>query len=166
MIDNFSTDFLVRHPRMSDLEAVHRLLEVCDIAEYGAPDFTLEDLRTLWQGPTFNLATDAWIVIASGDRLVGYADVQHRQHRQHVRMLVCVDVRDADSSGLQGADLGGSFSLDFSGPNLVSEVVAGQFQKSLAQFRAAIAVSGQQTANFFFRQRRLAIHQHHVTADA
>ncbi len=79
MIDNFSTDFLVRPPMMSDLEALHRLLEICDIAEYGTPDFTLEDLRTLWQGPTFNLATDAWMVVAP-DRLVGYADVQHRQH--------------------------------------------------------------------------------------
>jgi hypothetical protein len=42
MIDNFSTDFLVRPPMMSDLEAVQRLLEICDVAEYGAPDFTLE----------------------------------------------------------------------------------------------------------------------------
>ena len=89
MIHNFSTDFLVRPPMMSDLEAVHRLLEVCDIAEYGAPDFTLEDLRTLWQGPTFTLATDAWMVIAPGDRLVGYTDVQHRQH---VRIYALVSV--------------------------------------------------------------------------
>ena len=89
MIDNFSIDFLVRPPMMSDLEALHRLLEICDIAEYGAPDFTLEDLRTLWQGPTFNLATDAWMVVAPGDRLVGYADVQHRQH---VRIYTLVRV--------------------------------------------------------------------------
>jgi mycothiol synthase len=44
------------------------------------PDITLDDLHTLWQGPTFNLATDAWMVIAPGDRLIGYADVEHRQH--------------------------------------------------------------------------------------
>jgi mycothiol synthase len=80
MIDNFSTDFLVRPPTMNDLETVLRLLEVCDIAEYGVPDITPEDLRTLWQGPTFNKATDAWMVIAPGDRLIGYADVEHRQH--------------------------------------------------------------------------------------
>lgn len=80
MIDNISTDFLVRPPTMSDLEAVRTMLEVCDIAEYGVPDITLEDLRTLWQGPTFNMATDAWMVIAPGDRLIGYADVEHRQH--------------------------------------------------------------------------------------
>jgi mycothiol synthase len=80
MIDNFLTDFHVRPPMMSDLEAVHRLHEVCDVAEYGAPDTTLEELRTVWLGPTFNLATDAWIVVAPGDLLVGYADVEHRQH--------------------------------------------------------------------------------------
>ena len=80
MIDNISTDFLVRPPTMNDLETVHTLLEVCDIAEYGVPDITLQDLRTLWQGPNFNMATDAWMVIAPGDRLIGYADVEHRQH--------------------------------------------------------------------------------------
>ena len=80
MIDNFSTDLLVRPPTMDDLEAVHGLLEVCDIAEYGVPDITLGDLRTLWQGPTFNMVKDAWMVIAPGDRLIGYADVEHRQH--------------------------------------------------------------------------------------
>src|SRR5438034_2050904 len=90
MIDKFSTDFLVHPPMMSDLEAVHRLLEVCDIAEYGAPDITLDDLRTFWQGPAFNMETDAWMVVAPGDRLIGYADVEHRQHVRiytHVRVL-------------------------------------------------------------------------------
>ena len=80
MIDNFSTDFLVRHPVMSDLEAVYRLHEACDIAEYGTPDLTLDDLRSAWRGPTFNLETDAWMVVAPGNQLVGYAEVQHRQH--------------------------------------------------------------------------------------
>ena len=80
MINNFSTDFLVRPPTMNDLEAVHRLLEVCDIAEYGVPDITLGDLRTLWQGPTFNMATDAWMVIAPGNQLIGYAAMVHRKH--------------------------------------------------------------------------------------
>src|SRR5436305_3097869 len=80
MIDNFSTDFHVRSPMMSELEAVHKLLEVCDVAEYGAPDITLDDLRTVWLALSINLAADAWIVIAPGGRLIGYADVEHRQH--------------------------------------------------------------------------------------
>jgi mycothiol synthase len=89
MMNTVSTDFFVRPPMMNDLESVHKLLEVCDIAEYGVPDITLGDLRTLWQGPTFNLATDAWIVIAPGNRLIGYADVEHRQH---VRIYTLVRV--------------------------------------------------------------------------
>ena len=89
MIDNFSTDFLVRPPWMSDLKAVHKVLEVCDIAEYGTPDFTLEDLRSTWQGPTFNLAMDAWMVVAPGGQIVGYAEMQHRQH-VHIYTLVRV----------------------------------------------------------------------------
>jgi mycothiol synthase len=80
MIDNFSADLLVHPPRMDDLEAVYGLLRVCDIAEYGVPDITLDDLSTLWQGPSFNLETDAWKVIAPGNQLIGYADVEHRQH--------------------------------------------------------------------------------------
>ena len=80
MIDTFYTDFDIRSPRLKDLEAVHRLIEACDIAEYGTPDLTLGDLRAMWEGPTFHLETDAWMVVDSGDRLVGYADVQHRQH--------------------------------------------------------------------------------------
>ncbi len=89
MKDTFSTDFQVRSPKLSELEAVHRLIEVCDITEYGTPDITLNDLRTLWQGPTFNLETDAWMVVDAEDRLVGYADVEHRQH---VRIYTLVRV--------------------------------------------------------------------------
>jgi mycothiol synthase len=54
------------------------------------PDFTLDDLRTAWQGPTFHMATDAWLVIAPGDKLIGYADLEHSQHVRvytHVRVL-------------------------------------------------------------------------------
>ena len=90
MIDTFSTDFHIRRPKLSDLEIVHTLIEVCDIAEYGTPDLTPSDLRAMWQGPTFNLETDAWMVVDSGGRLVGYADVQHRQHVRiysYVRVL-------------------------------------------------------------------------------
>jgi mycothiol synthase len=84
MINTFYTDFDIRSPRLSDVEAVHRLIEACEIAEYGTPDLTLGDLRAMWEGPTFHLETDAWMVVDSGGRLVGYADVQHRQH---VRVL-------------------------------------------------------------------------------
>ena len=80
MIDTFSTDFLVRHPNKGDLEAVYKLHEACDIAEYGTPDLTLDDLRSAWEAPTCKLETDAWMVVGPGHQLVGYVDVMHRQH--------------------------------------------------------------------------------------
>lgn len=80
MTELTSKGFLVRSPAMNDLEAVHKLLEVCDIAEFGEPDITLDELRTMWQSPTFNLETDAWMVLAPDGRLVGYADMRQREH--------------------------------------------------------------------------------------
>jgi mycothiol synthase len=80
MINTFYTDFDIRSPKLSDLETVHRLIEACDIAEYGTPDLTLGDLRAMWEGPTFHLETDAWMVVDTGGRLIGYADIEHRQH--------------------------------------------------------------------------------------
>src|SRR6266849_10009890 len=80
MIDILPKDFFVRPPTMDDLLVVHKLIEECDIAEYGEPEITLDDLRILWQSPTFNMASDAWMVIAPGDRLVGYADMEQREY--------------------------------------------------------------------------------------
>lgn len=80
MTTTLSADFHVRPPTMDDLAAVSELLDACDIAEYGAPDITLEELRNQWEAPTFQLHSDAWIVIATGGQVVGYADVGQRQH--------------------------------------------------------------------------------------
>ena len=62
MIDTLPQSFLMRRPTMDDLEAVHRLFEICEIAELGGPEITLDDLRTLWIMSTFNLESDAWLV--------------------------------------------------------------------------------------------------------
>ncbi len=59
MIDILPKDFFVHPPTMDDLESVYKLIEECDIAEYGEPEITLDDLRILWQSPTFNMASDA-----------------------------------------------------------------------------------------------------------
>ena len=67
-----------RAPTMEDLGAVLDLVIACDIAEFGAPDYTEEDLRGDWGG--LDLATDAWLVVAPGGRIVGYATTHHREH--------------------------------------------------------------------------------------
>ena len=80
MTADFPTGFLVRPPEMDDLEAVHKLLEASDIADYGEPDITLDELRTEWQAPTFDMENDAWMVSAPDGRVVGYADMGQREH--------------------------------------------------------------------------------------
>jgi mycothiol synthase len=80
MTADFPSGFLVRPPEMDDLEAVHKLLEACDIADYGKPYITLDELRTEWQAPNFDMENDAWMVSAPGGRVVGYADMGQREH--------------------------------------------------------------------------------------
>ena len=80
MIDTLPQSFLMRRPTMDDLEAVHRLFEICEIAELGGPEITLDDLRTLWIMSTFNLESDAWLVTSAKGQPVGYADMEQREH--------------------------------------------------------------------------------------
>ncbi len=95
MSDLLSNGFLVRSPTMDDLEAVHKLLEVCDVAEYGEQDITLDELRAEWQAPTFSMETDAWMVSAPDGKFVGYADMGQREHAR-IFTFVCVLPEYAD----------------------------------------------------------------------
>ena len=72
IVNRLSNKFTVRAPRMEDVEAVNELVSVVDLAEEGESDATVEDLRAEWQTPGLNLATDAWLVVAPGERFVGY----------------------------------------------------------------------------------------------
>ncbi len=68
-------NLLARAPKIDDLEAVNELLVACDLADYGMPDRTKEDIRAEWCRPGFNLDTDAWIIVTTDGRFVGYAHV-------------------------------------------------------------------------------------------
>lgn len=72
--------YAVRRPTCADLESVFAVVDAAAIAEHGASDFSVEDFRSGWQRSDFDLATDAWLVVASDGQLVAYADVTHRQH--------------------------------------------------------------------------------------
>lgn len=78
--DMIPKNFLVRHPRMEDVGAVYELLSTCDIAEYGLPDITEEELRSEWSSPTINIETDIWVVVSTDKRVIGYAEVEQRDH--------------------------------------------------------------------------------------
>lgn len=80
MINTLPTGFAVRAPTMNDLQAVSELFTICDIADYGTPEISLEDVRTFWQSPQFHLETDAFIAVSPAGRIIAYADLVDREH--------------------------------------------------------------------------------------
>ena len=67
--------FVVRAPRVDELEAVAAMIAECDTADLGEPDYSKEELQDDWQREHFNLADDARVVLNLEGRLVGYMDV-------------------------------------------------------------------------------------------
>lgn len=61
-----------RPPRPNEAQAITDLVIACDIAEFGQPDFELDDLLTDWHMPGFDLERDA-VVVTDGERIVAYA---------------------------------------------------------------------------------------------
>ncbi len=72
--------FTLRRPTMDDLADVTKLLAICEIARNGTTDRTEADMRLGWLRPNFNLATDAWIVLAADGQIVAYAEAGNRQY--------------------------------------------------------------------------------------
>jgi len=70
----------VRVPRESDLEAVSELFIACDLVDCGQPDSSLEMFRSDWNDPKFHPETDAWMVVTSEGRTVGYASLDQQQY--------------------------------------------------------------------------------------
>jgi mycothiol synthase len=66
----------MRAPVPDDAPAVLAVLVARDVADLGAPDYALDDLRDEWRGSEFDLAADAVVVEADDGRVVGYAAVR------------------------------------------------------------------------------------------
>jgi mycothiol synthase len=65
-------DFSIRAPTRADAEAITELVVACDVDEYGAPDFELDDLLSDWGSPGLDLERDAWLVEAADGRPAAY----------------------------------------------------------------------------------------------
>ncbi len=65
----------LRPPTQADAEAVTAVVVARDIADLGAPDFTIDDLRDEWGARDFDLKRDAALVQV-GPEVVGYAIVR------------------------------------------------------------------------------------------
>lgn len=74
------TELVVRVPREDELEAVCEMLNACDLVDCGMRDSPLDQLCNQWRSKEFHPETDAWIVVAPGERIVAYADVAPYLH--------------------------------------------------------------------------------------
>jgi mycothiol synthase len=69
----------LRAPERREAVAVTELIAASDIADYGAPDIDVDDVRTEWRRPGFRLEDDAVVVVEDG-RIVGYAAAMRDGH--------------------------------------------------------------------------------------
>jgi mycothiol synthase len=65
--------YLLRRPKPAEAPGIVALLVACDIADFGRPDSTPEDLQADWEHPRFDRSRDTWIVAAPDRAIVGYA---------------------------------------------------------------------------------------------
>ena len=70
----------IRPPREEDAQAVTHLVIAFDIAEYGEPDFELDDLLADWRSPGFDLERDAWVAEEPDGALAAYAALRFDYH--------------------------------------------------------------------------------------
>lgn len=91
-IEGLPSGFTLRRPTLDDLAAVTKLANLCEIAEYGTAETTEDDMRMRWQRPNFNLATDAWVVLAPDGQIVASAGIGNRQY---IRIYAGADVHPA-----------------------------------------------------------------------
>jgi mycothiol synthase len=66
----------LRPPMFDEAPAVLAVLTARDVADIGAPDYTLSDLRDEWRLSEFDLSTDAVVAEAPDGKIAGYAIVR------------------------------------------------------------------------------------------
>lgn len=69
--------YSVQAPTHADVDRVAAMILGCDMAAYGEPDYSLDDLRHAWE--SVDLARDAWLVETPTGQLVGYGMVRLRR---------------------------------------------------------------------------------------
>src|SRR5262249_12291528 len=70
--------FTLRHPTLEDVAAGLQVVNACEIADSGAPDYTLDDLRAEWAG--LDLAQDAWLIHAPDGAPAAVLTLDDRGH--------------------------------------------------------------------------------------
>lgn len=71
--------YWIRPPTERDAAAVTDVVVAGDVADFGEPDFTVQDLLDDWSRPRFDPARDAWVLTGPTGRVIGYACVWDAQ---------------------------------------------------------------------------------------
>ncbi|MBU0705006.1 MAG: GNAT family N-acetyltransferase [Chloroflexi bacterium] len=84
-------NFTARPATLDDVEAVVDLLAACSIELIGNPERGVDEIRTGWQRPGFNLEADTLVMLAPDGQIVGYSGVW--DNAPHVCIFVDGSVR-------------------------------------------------------------------------
>lgn len=82
-------DLVARAPQTTDVDAIAVLVDTCERVEGGRTDSLWEDVLFHWQQPNFHLGKDAWVIVTTRGRMVGFACVWHEEHTL-ISTFVCV----------------------------------------------------------------------------
>lgn len=68
-------EFIIRPATMADLDTAVDLFNICSQAQIGADEFTVEEYRTEWESPGFDLENSTRAVFTHSGQLVGLVEV-------------------------------------------------------------------------------------------
>ncbi len=80
----FSRGYSVRSPADHDASAIADVVQALDVADFGEPDFSEQDLLDDWLRPRFDRDTDAWVLTGPTGRIIGYAYVWEAQPNREI----------------------------------------------------------------------------------
>jgi mycothiol synthase len=80
--------YTMRPATQDDLDDVLELILASDVAEFGEPDFTREDLLEDWKDR--DLPVDTWLAVAPDGQLAAYADIYHDDRHTEIAATVQV----------------------------------------------------------------------------
>jgi mycothiol synthase len=82
--------YRVRAPTHDDAQSVTDLIALCDTADYGEPDLSVEDIRSDWRRDGFVLERDAWLIYAEDGTRVAYGFVWDTGDVTRIEPTTCV----------------------------------------------------------------------------
>ncbi len=80
----FPRGYGVRSPADHDAGAIAAVVQALDVADFGEPDFSEQDLLDDWMRPRFDRTNDAWVLSGPTGRVIGYAYVWEAQPNREI----------------------------------------------------------------------------------